>query len=490
VKKKKMDNRRRNGAAIITKLGVISLLLLTTALVASAGCDHNVTLISTWCNSTTTAGWFYNGTAWNYSASTHTPLFNLSDNTEGANYSGFCINYTVDIFEGDTFNASIYIAEPTCRNNSIAYLLNHWDIFNGSNCDNISAGQSAIWYFSYLNETFCGNGTALYNNTAVPSDPDWESNFIPNCTAHPLACTFIDNSINKSVPYNITLKPSSGDFTGGTPVGLNATVDYCLGLGGGKVTVVFKTDAGTFENGSSSFENDTVDGIAIATLTCNADTAHVTAQIKDRYWFEVVDPIGCQATNYQPTLRIIHVTDDAKFNFSGSPEITIVKLVNGVDTHTATYNETVTFRLNITNTDDVNLTNITVVDLLPADITWADAATPVEDSVILNANGTTTIVWQTNLTPFEPLQPGHSFEIQFNATVNEGAECGKTYRNWATVNATSDWGDVSDTDYADVYLECLPRVPVLMPFGIAALIGLLSLVIALSTRKKQEKRGK
>jgi hypothetical protein len=131
-----------------------------------------------------------------------------------------------------------------------------------------------------------------------------------------------------------------------------------------------------------------------------------------------------------------------------------------------------------------------VVDLLPADITWADAATPVEDNVIPNANGTTTIVWKNNLTQFEPLQPGKSFEILFNATINEDAECDKILRNWATVNATSEWGNVENTDYADVYLECLPRVPVLTPFGIAALIGLLSLVIALSTRKKKEKRGK
>ncbi|MBK5191369.1 MAG: carboxypeptidase regulatory-like domain-containing protein, partial [Methanosarcinales archaeon] len=170
------------------------------------------------------------------------------------------------------------------------------------------------------------------------------------------------------------------------------------------------------------------------------------------------------------------------FAVESTADIDIEKLVDGFGMERVEHNQNITYTLTITNTGDVNLTNITVVDLLPADITWADAADPVEDSVINNANGTTTIVWQRNLTGFEPLQPEDFFVICFNATVNESAAYTVLHKDWATVNATSDWGDVTDRDHADVFIDP-PRVPVLTPFGIVALIGLLSLVAIYSMSK-------
>ena len=174
------------------------------------------------------------------------------------------------------------------------------------------------------------------------------------------------------------------------------------------------------------------------------------------------------------------------FAVESEAEIDIEKRVDGFEMERVERNQNITYTLTIKNTGDVNLTNITVVDLLPAGITWADDAIPVEDSVTNNANGTTTIVWKDNLTGFEPLQPGDNIVISFNATVNEDAAYTVLHKNWVTVNATSDWGDVSDRDHADVFIDPPSRVPVLTPIGAAALIGLLSLVVLLSIKRRKE----
>jgi hypothetical protein len=77
--------------------------------------------------------------------------------------------------------------------------------------------------------------------------------------------------------------------------------------------------------------------------------------------------------------------------------------------------------------------------------------------------------------------------IIFNATVDSEAD--GLYQNVAYVTAKSEWGDVLDDD--DAWVEVgTKKVPVLTPFGIAALIGLLSLVVILSMSKSmRRKRG-
>ena len=606
-----MDKMIRKTATVVALLAALLCITSLSSVASAQPCDHNVTVLDICCNTTQTFGWFYNETSgkWNYSSTEHpdyTPLFHLD--VDGNKYYAYCINYEVPLRVGDTFNASKYIAEPTCKNNSIAYILNNWTI-DCDHCDNVSAGQSAVWYFWYINETFCSLGTPRYNHTATPGDPGWESNWIPNCTAHPLACEFINESINKSVPYNITISPKTGSYVKGTPVKLKAKVDYCLGGVGEEVTVVFKTDAGYFnESGGSVYKNKTVNGIAKATLVCNEKSANVTVRVKDMNWFEIVDPTGCNG-EYQETLRIINITDDAKFSFyeittgelegyiyedrscnceydpdypepgvagitvellndstvvnttktnaSGyykftnipagnytvrynaselpahlSPKcdddggsategnvtvpaggkarhdfgvkarigIRIEKLVNGKNSISAERGETVTFTLIITNTGSVNLTNLSVMDRLPLKqankgLTYADAATPHEDGLLssIDSNGWIhfTIHWwgyntiPGNLTRFEPLEPGESFEITFNATVDPEA-CGML-RDIAYVTANSSWcsGPVSDEDDAFVYVEC-KKVPLLTPSGLAALIGLLSLLMVLSINKKKK----
>lgn len=593
----------RKTAILVVALLAAFLCTASLSPVALAQCDRTV-IVSNYCCYQEHAGWFYSVTGWEYTPNKPMALFDLS--VDGVHHYGFCINYTVYIDKGNTFNASIYTATPTCKNNSIAYLLNNW-IIDCTHCDNVSAGQSAVWYFTYINETFCGGGLPRYNNTATPADPEWESNWIPNCAVHPEACEFINESINKSVPYNITLTPSIGSFVEGAPVELEATVEYCLTTVGEEVTVVFETDNGVFENGLASFENDTAGGIARATLTCDAvGTAHVTARVKDMSWFRIIDPIGCQLTNYQPTLKIIDITDDAQFSFSevlrkevegfvyedwscncsydqgekGVPNVTvelvnvttglvvnttmtdgsgyynftnvpvgtytvrydvstlpphltpkcdddsgqgsgipaintsnqfngvgthrhnfavkailgisIEKLVNGVNAYTAARNETVTFTLNVTNTGKANLTNLSVHDVFPLKqankgLTWTGWAEPFGlPASSINPDGWIhfTLDWP-DLTQFEPLEPGESFVITFNATVDSEAE--GMYCDVAYVTAKGEgWClSVTDNDDACVFVETEKKVPVLTPLGIAALIGLLSLVTALSIKRRR-----
>ncbi len=578
-------------------------------------CDRNVSVLDVCCDTTQTWGWFYNETTkWVYSTADYTPLFKLS--VDGDNYYAYCVNYEVSLTPGNTFNASIYTAEPTCKNNSIAYILNNWTI-DCPHCTNVSAGQSAVWYFAYIDDIFCSLGTPQYNHTATPTDPGWESQWIPNCTAHPEACDFINASINQSVPYNVTITPKTGNYSEGTPIPLEATVDYCLEEVGEEVTVVFEADNCKFENDATVYENDTVNGIANAILTCDAsvDSVNVTARVKDMKWFEIVVPCN----GYQETLKIINLTDDANFSFyevtpgevdgyvyedrscnceynpdypepgvaditvklvnvttsivvkttttnsngyykftdvpagdytvkyeendlpahlspkcddpppgdyanptegsvtvpeggiarhnfgvKATPQISIKKLVNGKDSIIAERNDTVTFTLTITNTGLVNLTNLTVDDQFPLKqqdrgLTWTGWAEPPVDAALSSIAGgwidfdihwwgydTTT----GHLAQFEPLEPGESFEITFNATVDPDAK--GRYKNVGYVTAESEWcGDVSDDDFAHVIVGVPPeKVPVLTPFGVAALIGLLSLVAVLGISKSNGMRRK
>ena len=300
---------------------IFLLLLIATTFVASAQpqppCDHNVSVESICCDANTTEGWFYYDAYDMWAPIDHwTYLFNLS--VDGWVFDAYCINFIKGLGPEDTFNASIYPAEPSCKNNSIAYILDNWT-HNCLNCTNVSAAQSAIWYFWYINDTgFCSLGEPQYNHTALPNQTGWESNWIPNCSAHQKACTFINTSINKSVPHDITITPISGSFPAGTPVELEATVYYCDGESKEEVTVIFEADNGIFnESGTNVYEAVTSGGKANATLICDesVDSVTVKTRVKDMKWFEIIDPTGCQGAQYQETIKIVNITDDAHFRF-------------------------------------------------------------------------------------------------------------------------------------------------------------------------------
>ena len=327
-KKSKGEGVSNTGVLFAKNIGkaafIFLLLLIATTFVASAQpqppCDRNVSVEDVCCAEVgnTTEGWFYHSGSW-WPSKPNTRLFNLT--IDGGVFDAYCINILKGLTSGYTFNASIYPAAPTCKNNSIAYILNNWT-HSCAHCTNVSAAQSAIWYFRYINDTgFCILGEPKYNHsdTTTPSSPEWESNWIPNCSAHHEACDFINASINKSVPYDIDITPSSGSFPLGTPVELEATVDYCAGENATEVTVILKADKGIFnESGGNSYKNKTSDGKLKATLICNAsvDSVNVKARVEDAKWFEIVDPTGCpDQEDYQETIIITNITDDAHFSF-------------------------------------------------------------------------------------------------------------------------------------------------------------------------------
>ena len=299
---------------------IFLLLLLATTFVVSAQppCDHNVTVKDLCCEDNRTDGWYYYITpAWEWRHETpNTRLFNLTIiGADGGVFDAYCINPQIPIILNDTFNASLYRAEPSCKNNSIAYILNNWT-HSCDHCENVSAAQSAIWYFWFMEESVCSLGEpAQYNHTALPNQTGWVSRWIPNCTAHTEACTFINASINKSVPYDISITPTSGSFPAGTPVELEATVYYCDGEDRENVTVIFKADNGIFnESKASTYENETINGKLNATLICNAsvNSVTVTAWVKDMKWFKIIEPCD----DFQETFGIVNITaKDAQFSF-------------------------------------------------------------------------------------------------------------------------------------------------------------------------------
>ena len=178
-------------------------------------------------------------------------------------------------------------------------------------------------------------------------------------------------------------------------------------------------------------------------------------------------------------------THTHNFAVKTAPSIELIKLVEGGKHVIVAPNETVTFTLIITNNGPVNLTDIVVTDVLPNGLSWANDAVPKEDSVTFKPDGTTEIVWSSNLPSL--LKPGDSFKITFNATVNSDAEPGKVYENHAIVNASSDWGDVGPVkDNALIRYETHERVPVLSPVGIvmmSVILAALALIALISRRR-------
>jgi hypothetical protein len=316
-----MNNKKGKGILLAENICkaafIFLLLLLATTFVASAQppCDHAVSVGSWCCYANTTAGWFYNTTnaSWDYKSAQNAPLFNIT--IDGYVFNAYCIDYETFLIPGDNFNASIYPAEPSCKNNSIGHILNNWtQSCNITDCENVSAAQSAIWYFWYINDTFCSRGAPQYNHTAPPNQTG-ESYWIPNCTAHPEACSFINASINKSVPYNISITPNSRSFPTGTSVEIEARVYYCDGEGKEEVTVIFKANNGNISGSGNVYEAITIDGKANATLICDPsfDSVTVSAQVKDMKWFDIIEP--CEV-EYQETLGIVNITaKDAHFSF-------------------------------------------------------------------------------------------------------------------------------------------------------------------------------
>lgn len=313
-------------------------------------------------------------------------------------------------------------------------------------------------------------GTLLNNSANVTGESDWndvdDEDEASVRVKGPPSITAVDGYVYEDRDCNCIFDPINETGVA------NVTVDL-VNTSSGLMENTTKTNSSGYYN----FTNVTAGNYSVGYNVSDLP-AHLSPKCDDPG--DYANPTESDSFSVPP----VHTHN---FGVKSKADVDIYKLVDGVRTKMVLRNQTVTYTLKITNTGDVNLTNITVVDLLPADITWADAANPVQDSVTHNSNGTTTIVWKTNLSD---LVPGNHTVIRFNATVNESAKCYVTYENWATVNATSDWGPAGPRrDHADVFLEPPEQVPVLTPFGIAALIGLLSLVavLSISTGMKRKK---
>ena len=126
-----------------------------------------------------------------------------------------------------------------------------------------------------------------------------------------------------------------------------------------------------------------------------------------------------------------------------APAITIVK---SISPSVAPAGTVVFCTLTVTNTGEVILDPVEVIDVLPLGLTYANAANVLPDTVVVNPDGTTTITWLN----VGPLDVGESTVLTFYATFN-GKE--SPARNTATATGTPPNGfPVTDDDFATVIM--------------------------------------
>ncbi|RLI81795.1 MAG: hypothetical protein DRP01_10575, partial [Archaeoglobales archaeon] len=127
------------------KMFVLGALIALVSVIptALAECEHHIIIEDACCTNYETYGWLYNISTgqWEYiphdDVHRYTWLFNLSIN-QTYYYNALCTDIYTPVNIGDEYNASIYKAVPSCRNNSIAYILNNW-ILSCNDCENVSA---------------------------------------------------------------------------------------------------------------------------------------------------------------------------------------------------------------------------------------------------------------------------------------------------------------------------------------------------------------
>ncbi|NPV50542.1 MAG: DUF11 domain-containing protein [Candidatus Methanofastidiosum sp.] len=110
------------------------------------------------------------------------------------------------------------------------------------------------------------------------------------------------------------------------------------------------------------------------------------------------------------TIGDVTDSDDSPVGVKG-PAINIVKSVEPPWGKTGFTNQ---YTLVITNTGEVLLDPVSVIDTLPVGLTYANLATPVPDAVVVNGDGTTTITWNN----IGLLDVGESKTITFSAKFN------------------------------------------------------------------------
>jgi len=136
----------------------------------------------------------------------------------------------------------------------------------------------------------------------------------------------------------------------------------------------------------------------------------------------------------------------------------------------------VTFTIGVTNTGDSTLNPVKVEDTLPTGMSYVEAGTsPAPSSVMDNI-----ITWNIGL-----LDPLASSIITLATYIESGASGILT--NIVNVTGTSPTTEykVNGSAAADVYVDPPAQVPEFTSVGLIALIGLLSVIAALSIKRRK-----
>lgn len=148
-----------------------------------------------------------------------------------------------------------------------------------------------------------------------------------------------------------------------------------------------------------------------------------------------------------------------------------------VDKSFASPSDTLSYRIHYNNTGTGTLTNATIHDTIPANTTYisesmslngVDLTDAADDDAGTYYPTNNTLIWAIGT-----LAPGVGGDATFKAKINAFVPAGTVITNTAIL--TTDETEPIDRS-AITKIRGVPELPVLMPVGIAALIGLLSLV--------------
>jgi len=147
--------------------------------------------------------------------------------------------------------------------------------------------------------------------------------------------------------------------------------------------------------------------------------------------------------------RNVYDTDDATFTVTANPLISIEKEVSNNAPAAGT---AVMYTLTITNTGNVELTNVTVVDAVPYPLTLTSMELWNPGGTNNSSGNNINITWAT------PLAPGASLTVTY--TVSIPANATGSIPNTATATGTGNSQNVTDTDTETINIEANPDVTI------------------------------
>jgi uncharacterized repeat protein (TIGR01451 family) len=157
-----------------------------------------------------------------------------------------------------------------------------------------------------------------------------------------------------------------------------------------------------------------------------------------------------------------------------------------VDKSFASPNDTLSYRIHYNNIGTGTLTNATIHDTIPANTTYISESMGLNGVDLTDAAdddaGTYYPVNNTLIWDIGTLAHGVGGDATFKAKINAFVPAGTVITNTAIL--TTDETEPIDRS-AITKIRGVPELPVLMPVGIAALIGLLSLVAIRSVRGRR-----